>query len=68
MITKMDGVKVEQQCLRCPTCGQTIIPRKSARVCCLCGKQITKYHKWFINNESKVQHRNCDCPDQYKSS
>lgn len=66
MITKMDGVPVEQQCLRCPTCGQPVAPVKLIRRCCLCGQQIKKHHKWFINNECKVQHKNCDCPDSGK--
>lgn len=65
MPTMMDGVAVEQQCLRCPTCGQPMI-KKSNRLCCICGKPISKGHKFFFNNECKVQHKNCDCPDSYK--
>lgn len=47
----------------CPACGRAygVVPK---RICALCGKQITKHHKWQIV-DSKIQHRICSKPDAY---
>lgn len=49
----------------CPTCKRPF-GKKPNRICSKCGGQILKGHKYFFNDENKVQHRNCKDPESYK--
>jgi hypothetical protein len=48
---------------RCPTCGRPYGPPPK-RICTVCGKQITKSHKWQIV-DGRIQHRFCNNPMGY---
>jgi len=51
----------------CPTCSTLIESNnpKGRRNCSLCGKNIGRHDKWFINSDGKLQHRHCDYPENY---
>lgn len=51
----------------CPTCKKPL-PPSPRRVCNVCGKPISNYHKWtFVKYDfgTVCEHRNCDEPEAY---
>lgn len=55
----------------CPHCKHTFdteSPKKGKRICCECQKPILRHDKWFFNPDSKVQHRHCDNPEEYRAA
>ena len=49
----------------CPTCRRPYNMALPRRFCSLCGKQITRHHKWCIGADGRIRHRNCADPTVY---
>jgi len=54
----MTGIEV------CPHCHRPFSPAPK-KVCWECKKPISRGHKWFIRDDGRMQHRNCEHPTSY---
>jgi hypothetical protein len=51
--------------ISCPKCGHRFAVPKAKRVCVKCKQPIGYRHKWYVNLNSQVCHRNCKNPTEY---